>query len=373
MPGLASCVMSETPESVRPIAPTVVAVVVAHDPGEWFDETLAALASQDYPELSVVVIDAGSAVDPTARVTDVLPAAYVRRLGSNPGYGIAANEVRTLVEGAAFYLFCHDDIAPEPAAVRMLVDEALRSNAGICGPKFVRWEDVTRLRQVGLDADHRGHVLPVAEDGELDQEQHDAVQDVFVIPGGFQLVRSDLFGALGGFEPAIDFWGEDLDLCWRAHCAGARVLVVPAARVRHREALAQRRPDLDRALRIERHRRLVTRSCPGPAHRWRGLPMNAAATAAELVGPVLGGHPGQSLTVAKALGWSLHQGPVLHRRRRAMRSIRHVSDSEVANLQLGVLGRLTRQLRSEEHEKVRRSALWRGLDQIRNGEGRAAR
>ena len=84
------------------------------------------------------------------------------------------------------------------------------------------------------------------ERGELDQEQHDAVRDVFYVPGAVTLVRADLFAALGGFDRSMTVHGEDLDLCWRAHVAGARVVVAPAARVAHLEALgpapADRRP-----------------------------------------------------------------------------------------------------------------------------------
>ena len=45
------------------------------------------------------------------------------------------------------------------------------------------------------------------------------------------LVRTDLFEELEGFDPATFPGAEDLDLCWRARLAGARVLVVPDARV----------------------------------------------------------------------------------------------------------------------------------------------
>ena len=62
------------------VAPPVVAVIVTSNPGEWFEETLAAFASQDYPELSVLVLDAASTIDPTPMVAAVLPNAYVRRL-----------------------------------------------------------------------------------------------------------------------------------------------------------------------------------------------------------------------------------------------------------------------------------------------------
>ncbi len=49
------------------LAPPVVAVIVTCDPGPWFTETLRAFAAQEYPELSVLVLDAGSADDPTRR------------------------------------------------------------------------------------------------------------------------------------------------------------------------------------------------------------------------------------------------------------------------------------------------------------------
>ena len=48
------------------------------------------------------------------------------------------------------------------------------------------------------------------------------------------LVRTDLFAELEGFDPATFPGAEDLDLCWRARLAGARVLVVPDARATHR-------------------------------------------------------------------------------------------------------------------------------------------
>ncbi|MGH9184763.1 MAG: glycosyltransferase, partial [Acidimicrobiales bacterium] len=188
-------------------APAVVAVVVSHNPGPWFEETLAGLAGQDYPALSVLVIDAGSDADPAPRVAAVMPAAYVRRLDHNPGYGPATNEVLEVVEGATFYLLLHDDVALAPDVVRLMVEEAYRSNAGIVGPKLVRWDDPQRLLQVGLSVDKLGVPSSPVEPGELDQEQHDAVRDVFVVPGACTLVRADLFAVLGGFDPGIPLLG----------------------------------------------------------------------------------------------------------------------------------------------------------------------
>ena len=93
------------------LAPPVVAVVVAHDPGPWFEETLASIASQDYAELSVLVLGTGHSEDLAVRVAEVLPSAYVRQFDGNRGFGATVNHVRSMVDGAAYYLLCHDDVA----------------------------------------------------------------------------------------------------------------------------------------------------------------------------------------------------------------------------------------------------------------------
>ena len=120
----------------------MVAVVVTRNPGRFLESALGALRTQDYPDLSVVVVDAGSATDPSARVAAAIPEAYVHRLGeTRPGFGGAVNEALGVADGATFYLVCHDDVVLAPDALRLLVEEAYRSNAGIAGPKLVSAED----------------------------------------------------------------------------------------------------------------------------------------------------------------------------------------------------------------------------------------
>src|SRR5712671_5877431 len=98
------------------LVPPVVAVMVTNDPGPWFEEGLAALGAQDYPSLSVLVLDNGSAVDPTDRIAGALPGAFVRRCGGDGGFPDAANQALESVEGAVFLLFCHDDVVLDPDA-----------------------------------------------------------------------------------------------------------------------------------------------------------------------------------------------------------------------------------------------------------------
>jgi GT2 family glycosyltransferase len=331
-----------------PVAvPPVVAVVVTHDPGPWFEETLRSLADQTYPELSVLVVDAGSADDPTDRIAEVLPDAHVHRTERQVGFGAAANEVQSLVEGAAFYAFCHDDVVLEADSIRSLVEEAFRSNAGIIGPKLVDWVDPTRLLQVGLGADKTGALAPLAERGELDQEQHDAIRDVFVVPGGLMVVRTDLFDALGGFDPVIEGPGDDLDLCWRAHVAGARVLIAPVTAVRHREAWLERGgsvAEFDR--RLERHRLRTMLVAYGRWHRIRVVPQALLFAVVQAVAAVLAGRPATARAVLGAWPWNLRRGADIRARRRRSKAVRTVSDKEVRDLQVNGSARLNGFVRS---------------------------
>ncbi|CAN5911684.1 glycosyltransferase [soil metagenome] len=338
--------------------PSVVAVMVTHDPGPWFEETLESLAAQTYPDLSLLVIDTASHDDPTERVHAVVPTAHIHRLDRDPGYGAAANLVTDLVEGASFYALCHDDIALEPASIRSLVEEAFRSNAGIIGPKLVEWHEPRSLLQVGMGVDKTGVLAPITERRELDQEQHDAVRDVFVVPGGCTVVRADLFEALGGHDEAIDFLGDDVDLCWRAHVLGARVVIAPAARVRHLEALGERRQVDDRRRRFARHRLRTTLVCYGRLHRLRVLPQAVVFTVMEALYAQLSGHPEQARDVLGAWPWNLRRLPEIRRRRARLAHLRRVKDREIRGLQVRGSARFSGFLRGQFGDREDRVATF---------------
>ena len=389
------------------LAPPVVVVIVTHDPGPWFETTLRAIKEQNYPETSVLVLDAASSEDPTPRVASILPDAFVRRLASNKGFGASANEAGAMVEGADFLLFCHDDVAPEPEALRHMVEEAYRSNAGVVGPKFVDWDAPERILHVGVQVDKSGAVVDRVERGEVDDGQHDAVRDVFSTPGGFTLVRSDLFSELGGFDPHIVVMGEDLDLCWRAQIAGARVIVAPDARVRHLELLASGKraapmsaesaepanepaneaangsanepangsagvaanesagesPDESRSARRSARRSGRTErqvsmqefqrraelhaalKAYGPVHRARVVPQIALLAVAEMLVLSVVGRADSAREVARAWVWNFRLRPETRVERRQLKSIRRVTDSDVRLAQIRGSARVSKYLR----------------------------
>jgi GT2 family glycosyltransferase len=392
------------------LAPAVVAVIVTRDPGPWFEEALAAFGAQDYPGISFLVLDADSQRDPTELVARGLPGAFVRLLGRNDGFGANVNEAIGMIEGASHLLLCHDDVAPDPDAVGLLMEEAYRSNAGIVAPKLVSWDDPSRLLHVGMAVDKSGAVVDRVEPGELDAGQHDAVRDVFIAPGGCTLVRADLFAELGGFDPHIFVLGEDLDLCWRAQIAGARVVVAPAARVRHLEELANgrraipafvlsggpppperaaevapepaaeveperaaaqeadseaqtkaahrrarghRKPDITLRALQRRHELHAVCKAYGRAHRIRVLPQVVLLSLGEYGVARLTRHRERATALTHAWRWNIALRKAIAAERRQIAADRRLGDSEVRRLQIHGSARLTAYLRRALAEGLR--------------------
>ena len=324
-------------------APPVVASMVVYRPGPWFMESLQALAAQTYPQLQTLFLVVGATgsdgegliADPTELIHSVLPQAVVRHIEGNPGYGLVANEVARLVEGeGGFFCLLHDDVALEPEAIERLIEETYRSNAGLVGPKLVEWDDPTILQSVGLNVDRIGEVEPLIGENEKDQEQHDSVRDVFALSSACLLIRSDLFRELGGFNRQIDFFGEDLDLCWRAHLSGARVLIVPSAKARHRNGIDHRSVNLERTSTQARNRVRTVVSLSGSLQLPFVMLQMLVASVVQIVAGIFGGGFTAALASLRASLAVIIDLPYIFRRRSEVRPLRLVSASEIHDLQV---------------------------------------
>ena len=249
--------------------------------------------------------------------------------GDASGFSEAANAILRTGPDTDFLLLCHDDVAFAPEAVSALVAEAQRSNAGVAGPKIVDWNDPTLILQAGYDVDRFGLAVDRAGAGELEQEQHDGACEVFAVPSAAMLVRTDLFTRLGGFDAAMTFCGEDVDLCWRAHLAGAKVMMVGAATIRHRGRLAQRRGVDEEGRLSARHTLRAMMVNHGIISLALLLPVAALMSFVEAVAAVCLVRFGRARDVLAAWTWNISRLDVVTQRRRANSQVRKVRPADV--------------------------------------------
>lgn len=244
----------------------VTAVLVAHDGARWLPAVLTALGRTTRLPDRLVAVDTGS-TDETpdllsraveaGLVSSVVTAARDSGFGAAVARGIeaAATAPRRAVplpDGAdpdepavRWVWLLHDDSAPAPHALEALLRTADRQRSvDILGPKVRGWGNRSALLEAGVTVARSGNRWTGLERRELDQGQHDGDRDVLAVGSAGMLVRREVWDALGGFDPALPFFRDDVDLCWRARRAGHRVLVATDAVVHHREAAAHRRRDV---------------------------------------------------------------------------------------------------------------------------------
>ncbi|WP_109034539.1 glycosyltransferase [Streptomyces rubrogriseus] len=277
--------LAAAPEFPRHV---VTAVLVAHDGARWLPDALAGLLGQERPVQYAVAADTGSADDSSRLVAEALGDDRVLHLARRTGFGQAVEEAARTApvltpedlpylrrpsgwdpvtrswrddaydmpelphgEPVQWLWLLHDDCAPEPEALAQLlrvVDteyELGRDDVAVVGPKLRGWYDRRQLLEVGVSIANSGRRWTGLDRREQDQGQHDHVRTVLSVSTAGMLIRRDVFERLGGFDRRLPLMRDDVDLCWRAHAAGLRVLVAPEAVVRHAEAASRERRAVD--------------------------------------------------------------------------------------------------------------------------------
>jgi GT2 family glycosyltransferase len=317
--------------------PRVIAIVVNYNGRAFLRDTFRGLAAQTRPIDDVLVVDTGS--------TDGSADWARSRLGDNAVMAVRGQFGRAVMSalrdprtsGMDWLWLLHDDCAPEPEALERLLGEAeSRPSASVLGPKLVSWTSPDRLSEIGFSIDRTGRAVSPIEDDEIDQGQHDQIRDVFFVNTAGMLVRRGALLNVGGFDERMPAFRDDLDLCWRMHLTGGRVLVVPQARVRHFAAAASR----SRRTRAVSHPRyLVERHTAAAMLKATSLRKLPLAMLLAVVGALvrsaslaLTGRPADALAVLWAWGWNVKELPVTIVHRRRLQRRRKVDDSALAPL-----------------------------------------
>jgi GT2 family glycosyltransferase len=255
----------------------VTAVIVAHDGAAWLPHVVQSLLDQTRPAQRVVAVDTGSRDRSGSLLVGLLGQGAVFGMDRGTGYGAAVT--RALQHRAAnvnvpgppgtpggdrveWVWLLHDDCEPAPDALEQLLRGAAETrSAAVLGPKVKDWADRQVILEAGVTIDTVGRRITGTEPREVDQGQHDGDSDCLAAGSAGMLIRRDVWDSVGGFDPAMALFREDVDFCWRVHAAGYRVRVITDAVVYHVEASARRRRPISVARRprqLDRRNAMLT-------------------------------------------------------------------------------------------------------------------
>ena len=182
------------------------------------EKLIASIAEQAAEKsVAVLILDNTPEADTTERIAalpllqpgGVFPRIDIRHSPTNVGFGRGhnANAARCT---APFLLVLNPDCVVEPGVLAPLLEIARNDERRVAA-----WE----LRQIPYE--HPKSYDPVT-------------LDVPWVSGAATLFRRSTWDAVGGFDPALFMYGEDVDLSWRLRAKGFRLRYLPKLAVVHR-------------------------------------------------------------------------------------------------------------------------------------------
>jgi GT2 family glycosyltransferase len=304
--------------------------------------TLTAVAAQTRRADALTIVlcgDEQGCADAAAAVPD----ARVVSLPASTAFAAAVRAGSVDIEADAVWLLAQDTTPDGDALARLVAGLDLAPSVAFVAPKLIRAHDRSLLASLGVTMTRFGRAVELAA-GDLDQGQHDGLEDVLGGDVRGLLVRMTAWERLDGLDDGLAGADEGLDLGVRARLAGARVALVAGATVAvsgdgvagpaDPTTSARRRRAVFASRVAQLHRRLVyARPWALPLHWLSILPLAVWRTAVHLVAK----QPSQIGPEWAAAATALVRLPSVARRRRRIAGTRAASWAQLAPLRISAV------------------------------------
>ncbi|MET4046852.1 MULTISPECIES: polysaccharide pyruvyl transferase family protein [unclassified Rhodococcus (in: high G+C Gram-positive bacteria)] len=210
-------------------------VTVAYNSGDVLEKCICSIVDDDDIG-TIIVIDNSTDHHQRARTKSIADK-YDVQYKSNPtnlGFGVAVNTaiLDANLDNDDLIWILNPDTEVDAGAVAGLVDAVVNRTCEIVSPLITTGVDRDRLWFAGGEIDvnrrsvrHPGIGLPLTEIPTLTR--------INFITGAAMMMSASTWRRLGGFDPKIFLYWEDVDLCIRAQKLGIRMAVVPNSVVWH--------------------------------------------------------------------------------------------------------------------------------------------
>ena len=300
---------------------SISVVIVAYNSGSALSRCLDSLEPEG---VEVLVVDNG---DEPPELRDRAGVRLVSP-GANIGFAAGCNLGAAQASGDVL-VFLNPDTVVAPGALAELASTLEDPTIAIAMPRL-RLLDRPELLNSGGNVLHLTGLAWAGSYGEPADEIRE-LRDVTYPTGAAMAIRADRLRELGGFTEELFMYQEDLELGWRAHLRGLRVVVTPGADVYHEYEYGR---NVQKQYLLERNRLVFVLS----AYSGRLLAVLAPVlVAGELSMLALSAKEGWWRDKLAGWGWCMRHARWLLGHRRETQGLRRVGDRELASLLTAVI------------------------------------
>jgi GT2 family glycosyltransferase len=214
----------------------LVSIIVTNYNGKnYLTACFNALLKQTYTAIEIILSDDASTDGSVEFVRQNFPQIKISVNAINSGLSVTSNNGASLAKGEYLFFFNNDTVA-FPDLVANLVS-AIEGNpdAAVAYPAQLpydskldpEWYNSRKKGFSACGADMYGNPCPALS------------EDKVFYPDAAIFIKRNVFDEIGRFDPAFFLYGEDIDICWRVHLMGYRIVYVDNARFRHDSGCTQ--------------------------------------------------------------------------------------------------------------------------------------
>jgi GT2 family glycosyltransferase len=323
--------------------PLPLDVIICHHAGRDFIETcLTTLFASGRPPARVVVVDNASTDGSRELIHSRFPQVTLIESQVNLGFARATNLALQFTEAEAnpYVFLLNNDTQIEPGSLeRLMAVLETHPDVAACQPKMRSLERRDQFDYAGGAGGYldrfgypftRGRVSVTLEP---DLGQYDRPTPIFWASGAACLIRRSALREVGPLDGDFYAVAEEIDLAWRLHLRGYRVVCEPSALLYHYAGFAPGRMSLDSS--YLRHRNSLVMLIKNYSARSlaRYLPVRLALELMAIGWALGSGNFGYALVVVRSLVWvAMHLPAILRKRRHVQTQIRSVPDEAYMGL-----------------------------------------
>ncbi len=224
--------------------PLVSVVIATYNGAGFLQDCVGSVLRSTGVTFEVIVVDNAS--------TDNSISALREEFGRDRRLRILANQVNLLFTGGyntgikasrgGLIVALNNDTEVAPEWLDEIQKEMARDESiGAAQPKVLVWgSDPAVIDYAGASIDRFGFAFGYGM-GQIDRGQFDNLSDIFYAGGTAMVLRREALEKVGLFDEKFGMHWEDVDLSWRMHLAGYRVVLIPRAVIYHKGSLSMKK------------------------------------------------------------------------------------------------------------------------------------
>lgn len=216
-----------------------VAVVILNWNGKDLLEKFLPSVVKFSKEVTIYLADNASTDNSVSFVSEFFPTVNIIQNKVNGGYAKGYNDALKELSEDIFVLL-NSDVEVTENWLKPIISEFEKDNSIVAAqPKILDYKNKEYFEYAGAAGGFidkygypycRGRIFDTLE---KDAGQYNDIFNIFWASGACLFVKSDAFWQAGGLDEDYFAHQEEIDLCWRLHAKGGKILYVGASEVYH--------------------------------------------------------------------------------------------------------------------------------------------